>query len=138
MPILLAAFLLGCVAGLRTLTAPAVLLLMRHPWPFGYVLAVFAVGEYAGDLHPNTPSRTQPVGLIARAVSGAFCGWLLAATTGTSGVAGALAGAIGAILGAYAGLWVRLRSAAAIGRVPAALAEDALAIVGAVLIVAFA
>ncbi len=140
MPLLLAAFLLGCCAGLRTLTAPAVLWLMRHRSAVAYVLAVFAVLEYAGDLSPKAPPRTKAVGLIARVASGAFCGWALLAfgAAGAGVMAGVAVGAAGAVVGAYAGLWLRVRAVAAIGRVPAAIVEDALAIAGAAAIVAFA
>jgi uncharacterized membrane protein len=134
---LLATFLLGFVAGLRTLTAPAVLLLVRHRSPVAYVLGVLAVLEYAGDLHPNAPARTQAVGLGARIVSGAFCGGAIAVMSHVSVLLGALLGAAGAVAGAYVGLAARSRAIAAIGRVPAALLEDAVAIVGAVLIVLY-
>ena len=40
--------------------------------------AVAAVGEYVWDVLPNTPSRTQALGLSARVISGAFVGWLIA------------------------------------------------------------
>ena len=52
------ALLLGAVAGLRTMTAPAVLLLVRHPSRTAGVLAVMALAEYAGDLYPEAPART--------------------------------------------------------------------------------
>ena len=45
---------------------------------------------------------------------------------------------LGALAGAYGGLALRRRAIGAIGSVPAALLEDAVAIAGAVAIVAFA
>jgi uncharacterized membrane protein len=138
MLVLIAAFLLGCVAGLRAFTASAVLLLARNRTPLAYVLGVLAVAEYVADLNPKAPPRTNAMGLGARAVSGAFCGWLLGNTAGSSPLAGAVAGVLGAVVGAYAGLSVRRRAIELIGRVPAAIAEDVLAIAGAVLVVTFA
>src|SRR5262249_44970835 len=124
MPYLLLAFLLGLVAGLRTLTAPAVLWLMRHPGPWAIGLAVLAVLEYVGDLYPKAPPRTSTIGLLARVVSGAFVGWMTGLAVGGSSIAGAIAGAIGAIIGAYGGLAVRVRLSATIGNVQAGILED--------------
>ena len=68
---------IGFVSGLRTFTPVAAVLLVRGGiW--GIVLAVAAVAEYVVDLLPNTPSRTQALGLSARVVSGAFVGWMIA------------------------------------------------------------
>jgi uncharacterized membrane protein len=133
----LAAVLLGFLAGLRTLTPPAVLMLMRRATPFAYLLGVLALAEYAGDLYPKAPARTGAVGLIARACSGAFCGWEVSLSSGTSAAIGAVVGAVAAILGAYVGLAVRLRAIRLIGRVPSALLEDAFTIASSVAVVAF-
>jgi uncharacterized membrane protein len=123
-----AIFLLGVAAGLRTFTAPAVLWVMRHGGLWAIVLAILAIGEYAGDLYPKAPARTSPPGLIARIASGAFVGWSLAVTSGAPGVAGALIALIGVAVGTYGGLAVRLRTIAAFGALPAALLEDVVAI----------
>jgi uncharacterized membrane protein len=133
---MLFAVLLGFLAGLRTFTAPAVLLLMRRSTPLAYALGVLALAEYAGDLYPKTPARTAPVGLIARACSGAFCGWTVMSLSGSSGVAGAPAGAVAAVIGAYAGLAARSRAIGLIGRVPAGLLEDVIALAASVAVVA--
>ncbi len=138
MPLLLAAFLLGCVAGLRTFTAPAVLWLMRHTSLLAYLLGIVALAEYLADLLPNVPARTSVGPLVLRMASGAFCAWGLTWSGGGSTVAAAVAGALGAIVGAYGGLALRMRAIAVIGPVPAALAEDVVAVVGAILIVAYA
>jgi uncharacterized membrane protein len=127
---------LGFLAGLRTFTAPAVLLLMRRGTPLAYALGVLALAEYALDLYPKTPARTTPFGLLARACSGAFCGWTVTSSSGSSGAAGALAGAVAAVVGAYAGLAARSRAIGRIGRVPAALLEDVLAAAASVAVVA--
>jgi uncharacterized membrane protein len=137
LPLLLAIFVLGFVAGLRTFTAPAVLWLMRHFGIWAIVLAALAVAEYVGDLYPKTPARTSAFGLIARIVSGAFVGWAMATSTGGSGMLGAIVGVVGALAGAYGGLAIRLKAIAAIGEISAALLEDVVAIVLAVLAVTF-
>ncbi len=110
---------------------------MQRSTPFAYLLGVLALAEYAGDLHPDAPSRTGAVGLIARACSGAFCGWQASLLAGGSPTLGALAGTAAAIAGAYLSLAVRLRAIKLIGRVPAALVEDAFTIASSVAVVAF-
>lgn len=126
--LLLGAALLGLCTGLRTFTALAVLWLLRHPGPVAWGLAVLAVLEYFADLHPNAPPRTGATGLIARICTGGFCGGALLAGAGRSVVAGVVIGAICAVIGAYAGLAVRMRAIRIVGRVPAALLEDGVAI----------
>ena len=118
------------------MTAPAVLWLMRHRSPVAYVLGVGALLELAGDLNPKAPARTRFLGLTARVLSGAFCGWAVNAGPGASVTLGIVLGAIGAVIGAYGGLAARTRAIALIGAVPAALLEDAIAIVGSIAIVA--
>ena len=126
--LLLGAALLGLCAGLRTFTAPAVLWLLRHPGPAAWGLAVLALLEDAADLHPKAPPRTGATGLFARICSGGFCGGALLASAGHPVVGGVIVGALCAIAGAYAGLALRVRAIRVVGRVPAALLEDGLAI----------
>ena len=124
----LIAFALGIVAGLRSMMAPAAVLLARHVRVAGIVVAILAVGELIVDLLPTTPSRTSPVPLVTRIISGAFCGWFIA--TGPSGarIAGALAGVAGALVGTYGGHAARARAIKRLGAIPAALAEDVVAV----------
>jgi uncharacterized membrane protein len=118
---------IGFVSGLRTFTPVAAVLLVRGGiW--GIVLAVAAVAEYVVDLLPNTPSRTQALGLSARVVSGAFVGWMIATMHDGSEMFGGIAGIAGAVIGAYAGHAARLAAIARIGRYPAAIVEDLVAI----------
>lgn len=127
MTVLLLAFGLGFASGLRVFTPVAALLLVRSGiW--GILATVVAVLEYVIDLLPNYPSRTRPMGLVARAVSGAFVGWMIATIHGGSGAFGAVAGIIGAMIGAYGGLAVRLKAIARIGNYPAGITEDLVAI----------
>jgi uncharacterized membrane protein len=118
---------LGVVAGLRTFTPLAAVLLARGGL-WGIVFVVAAVGEYVADVLPNTPSRTKAIGLSARIVSGALAGWIVASMHHGSGTLGAIAGIIGAVIGTYAGHAARLAAIARIGGYPAAIAEDLVAI----------
>lgn len=140
MPVLLAAFLIGLVVGLRTLTAPAVLLWLRDRGGFWAILiSVGAIVEYFGDVRPNAPARTGLTGLVPRILAGAFCGWQLAAMhamPGSSTICAAVLGAIGAVGGAYGGLVLRKKAIDAIGLVPSGLLEDAVAIALAYVVIA--
>jgi hypothetical protein len=95
---------------------------------WGIVLAVAAVGEYVVDVLPNTPSRTQAMGLSGRVISGASVGWMIATMRDGSGMFGAIAGIAGAVIGAYVGHAARLAAIAHIGHYPAAIVEDLVAI----------
>ena len=102
------------------------------PW----ILTALALAELVADKLPTTPSRKAPLGFGARIVTGAFSGAALGAAGG-SFVAGAIAGAIGAVIDTFGGHASRARLAASFGRDrPAALIEDAVAIGGALLIMA--
>jgi len=150
MTLYLFALLIGIVAGLRALTAPAVVswaaccgwLHLQGSWLafLGYawtpwILSVLALGELITDQLPATPSRTVPVQFATRVITGAASGAALGVPGGLW-VGGLVAGAIGAVIGTLGGRAVRARLAAAFGRDrPAALIEDAVAIGGALLIV---
>ena len=137
--ILLCAFLVGIVAGLRTMLAPAgvswaarlgILGVTNTPLAFmGYkytpiIFSVLAIGELIADKMPQTPSRKMPPAFIARIVSGGLVG----ATAGASRqmfVLGLVAGAVGAVVGTLGGAAARTKLAALFGRdLPAALLED--------------
>jgi uncharacterized membrane protein len=151
MSIYLLAFLIGVVAGLRSMTAPAVVswaarLGWLHVENTGlaflgfaytpYILSVFAIGELIADKLPKTPSRKAPVGFAARIVTGALCGAALGATSQAL-IGGLLAGVVGAVAGTLGGYEFRSRLVKAIGGndLPIALLEDVIAICFAVLIV---
>ncbi len=151
MPTYALAFLIGVVAGLRSLTAPAVVswgarvgwLHLENTWlaflgaPITpYVMSVLAIGELIADKLPKTPSRKAPAGFAARVVMGALCGAALGAQS--QGLAGGLvAGVIGAVAGTLGGYEARSRMVRAIGGTdfPIALIEDVIAICGAFWIV---
>src|SRR5579863_1864245 len=129
MSIYLLAFLIGLIAGLRSITAPAAVswaarlgwLHLENTWlaflgyaATPYILTVLALGELVNDKLPKTPSRKAPVPFIARIVMGALCGAALgAADQGLIG--GLLAGALGAVAGTLGGYEFRARLVRAIG-----------------------
>lgn len=119
---------IGFVSGLRTMTSLAALALTRGG-VWAIVLSLAALGEYVADMLPKIPPRTGLPSIVVRPVSGAIAGWLIAAWHGGSPTAGCVAGIVGAFAGTYGGHAARLAAIARIGAVPAALAEDAVAIV---------
>jgi uncharacterized membrane protein len=115
---------IGIVAGLRSLTAPAVVAwgahlswLNLHGSPLAFIgsttavaiLSVLAIGELIADKLPMIPRRTAPAPLLARIVTGGLCGACLCAAAGQSLVAGALLGGIGGVVGAFLGYSIRRR-----------------------------
>ena len=151
--LLILALLIGIVAGLRAMTAPAAaswagyagrLSLASTPlafmgsWWVPWLFTALALGELVTDQLPSTPSRKVPMQLGARVVTGALAGATIAAT-GDSLAGGAAAGAVGAVIGTFGGAAFRARLAAFFGEDrPAAFIEDAIAIIGALLIVSLA
>ncbi len=140
---LLLALVIGIVAGLRAMTAPAAiawaastdaLVLSSSPLEFlgwrytPWIISVLAGLELITDQLPSTPSRKVPVQFAARILSGALCG--AAIGIGQSAMLAGLAlGVAGAVIGTLGGAWARGKLAAAFGRdTPAALIEDAVAI----------
>lgn len=151
MLIYLAAFLIGVIAGLRTMTAPLAISWAAHlgwinlenSWLtfFGYaytpyIFTLLAIGELISDQLPGTPSRKTPMQFGARIVSGAVCGAALGASQGSL-VIGLILGIFGAIAGTLGGYEARKRLVQAIdGKdLPIALLEDLVAVGGAFLIV---
>ena len=140
---LLLAFIIGLVAGLRTMTAPAAIALAvgagalslgGSPLAFlgwrwtPWVFCVLAAGELVADQLPSTPSRKVPMQFGARIASGALCGAAIGVAQGAL-LPGLALGVAGAVAGTLGGAWARGRLAAAFGRdLPAALIEDAVAI----------
>jgi uncharacterized membrane protein len=145
----LLSLLIGIVAGLRAMIAPAAISWAAHlgwlkldgtflaflgftwtPW----ILTVLAVGELITDQLPATPSRTVPVQFGTRILSGAMTGAAIG-VAGGSLVVGALLGAVGAVIGTLGGSAARGALARKFGNDhPAALIEDVVAIGAAFLI----
>lgn len=149
--IYLAALLIGVIAGLRTFMALAAIswaaflgaLELEHtrlaffgfsitPWIF----TLLVLGECVLDQLPRTPSRKTPPQFAGRIVSGALCGAAIATHGGAWGI-GLVCGVIGAVLGTLGGYDIRTRLTRRFGRDrPGGLLEDAVALIGAVAIVA--
>ena len=140
---LLAALVIGVVAGLRTFTAPtAVSWAARLGWlplqgsslawlgttPAAVALTVLALVEFVVDQLPMTPSRTVPPQFAARLVTGSFSGAAIGLAHGNT-MAGLLAGLVGAVVGTLGGRAARGALANAFGSDhPAATLEDGVAV----------
>ncbi|MBB5686559.1 DUF4126 family protein [Sphingobium boeckii] len=150
MTLIIFALLIGIIAGLRAMTAPAAVAWAAHcgwialegtplawlgyawtPWIF----TVLALGELVTDQLPSTPSRKVPPQFGARIVLGGLSGGAIGASGGML-VAGVIAGIVGAVIGTLGGAAGRAKLAQGFGRdLPAAITEDVIAIGGALLIV---
>lgn len=111
--VLLLALLIGVVAGLRAMTAPAAVAWaaalqwinldntwvewLAHPITVT-VLTILAVGELVTDKLPKTPSRKTAIQFGTRLVTGAFAGAVIGTAWGYK-FGGLGAGMIGAVLG---------------------------------------
>lgn len=144
------ALLIGVVAGLRAMAAPAAVSWAARlgwldlagtglsflgsafaPW----ILTVLALGELVTDQLPTTPSRTVPVQFATRVLTGGLSGAAIGASGGALAT-GLAAGVAGAVIGTLGGRAFRARLATAFGSDrPAAFIEDALAIGVALLVV---
>jgi uncharacterized membrane protein len=143
--------LIGVIAGLRAMTAPAAIsLAARAGWVdltttslafLGYaytpwLFTALALVELVTDQLPTTPSRTVPIQFGTRILMGGLTGGAIGASGGAL-IPGVIAGIVGAVIGTLGGRAVRARLAAVFGSDrPAAVIEDVVAIGGAFLIVA--
>jgi uncharacterized membrane protein len=134
---------IGIVAGLRSLTAPAVVAwgahlnwLNLHGSPLAFmgstpavaIFSVLAIGELIADKLPMIPKRTAPAPLIARVITGGLCGACFYAAAGGSLIAGALLGGTGGFVGAFLGYGIRRRLDLHIKDLVVAICEDVVAI----------
>jgi uncharacterized membrane protein len=149
--VLILAFLIGVIAGLRALTPLAVVacagfwhrflqgtpLSFMGRLPAAIVFTVLALLELYADQLPSTPSRLAPAGLITRVVTGGLSGACLAAAGAQSIAFGGVLGAVGGVVGAFAGYYARtgVVNALKVRDLPIALLEDAIAIGGAIFVV---
>jgi uncharacterized membrane protein len=141
------AFVIGIVAGLRAMMAPTAIawaaatrgLHLEGSWLafFGWrftpwIFSLLALGELVTDQLPSTPSRKVPVQFGGRLLTGGASGAAVGIGAGAP-LIGLVLGLAGAVAGTYGGAASRAALAGAFGRdLPAALVEDAVAIVGAV------
>ena len=149
--VLLLALLIGVVAGLRALTAPAVVAWaamldwinldgtwaewVGHPITVA-VLTVLAIAELVTDQLPKTPSRKVPLQFGARIVSGGLCGAAIGAWRFT--FAGLVAGVVGAVIGTLGGAGRRARWRPTSAATADALIEDGVAVLGGAALAALA
>ena len=148
--VILLALAIGVIAGLRALTAPAVVAWgaflgwidvdgkwsdwVAHPITVT-VLTIFLLVELVTDQLPKTPSRKTPPQFITRLLTGAFAGAVIGSASHHTFI-GTGAGIIGAVLGTLGGAEARSRLVAANGGKdrPVAVGEDIVAVGGGFLI----
>ena len=152
MSVFLLALCIGIVAGLRALTAPALVSWAAHlGWlhlegtPLAFmgstvavvIFTIAALVEYVTDTLPKTPARTVPPQVIVRLITGGLSGACVGLSGGTSLLAGAILGAIGVLIGTYGGYHLRQRllNALNVKDILIAIPEDLVAIGLAYLIV---
>ncbi|MBI2703035.1 MULTISPECIES: DUF4126 domain-containing protein [Mycobacterium] len=152
--VLLLALLIGVVAGLRSLTAPAAVswavflswLNLHGTWASWVgnlvtvvILSLLAVAELVNDKLPKTPPRTAPPVFAVRLIMGGFAAAVIGTAWGHKWAALG-AGVVGAVLGTIGGYQARRALVAKNGGhdLPIALLEDAVAVLGAFAIVAAA
>lgn len=147
---LIALPLLGTVTGLRTFTPMAALcwfawakaLPLDGTWaswagklPVAIFFTVIALAELVADKQPWIPDRTRPFSVATKLVLGGLMGAIVA--TGLNGAAfeGIILGVLGTLVGTYGGFLVRrdLVQKFNCEDWPVAMAEDAIAIVCAVI-----
>src|SRR6478736_1342773 len=96
---------LAAITGLRATLGPAFLARgAKKRIGLRRLAYALVVGELVGDKLPGTPSRTRPLGLAARAFSGALVSARARRTGGAAIFTGALAGAFTAIAAAFIGV----------------------------------
>jgi uncharacterized membrane protein len=145
--VLALAFGIGVIAGLRAMTAPAVVCWAAHlHWTnlqgthlsfMGTMIALViftlaAVGEIVNDKLPKTGPRTAPPSVVIRMITGGLSAATLTVGAGGSPWVGALLGVIGALVGTFGGYQVRTKTVKALHSpdFPIALLEDAIAVCG--------
>src|SRR5260370_12468801 len=150
--VLLLAFGIGVIAGVRSLTAPAVVAWAAHGGWLNLhnislsfmgstaavaIFTILAVVELVADQLPSTPARTKPTGLIARIILGGLSAAAVALAGGQSAAVGGVLGAVGGVVGAFVGYRARTGLVRAL-KVPdfvIAVLEDLVAVAGALFLV---
>ena len=142
---------IGTVAGLRPMTAPAIIAwAAKRRWihlgssPFATIISSkasrtmteLAISELVADKLPFTASRLNAGSLASRIASGAICGAAVCGAVKRPLAAGALLGGLGAVVGALAGYHLRKRLSRDMPDFKVALLEDTLAVGGGALVTA--
>jgi uncharacterized membrane protein len=146
---------IGAIAGLRSLTAPALVTWATNQhWialpsrrlrflkrnSAASIASALAIGELIADKLPFTPDRTSPPALAARILAGSLSAGALCASRDTDRkliAAGTILGGLAAVAGAFVGMNARrrLRESLNVSDRSIAIAEDAVAIGGGLLLV---
>jgi uncharacterized membrane protein len=138
-------FAIGMIAGLRALTAPAVVCWAAHlgwlnlqdshlAWMGSTaavaIFSILALAEIINDKLPATGSRLAPPSLVIRSITGALAGSGLAIAAHQSSLLGILVAIVGALAGSFIGYHARHQIVVGlkIPDFPIALVEDAIAI----------
>ena len=127
------AAVIGAVAGLRSMAAPAAVSRWMEPRTLGsglvHVATALAVAEAVPDKLPFMPNRTEPFSLAWRAVSGGISAAALCSSKKRSPLLGALFGSVAAIGASYAAYEIRRHATRNLHAPDAvvAVAEDAIA-----------
>jgi uncharacterized membrane protein len=150
--VLLLAFGIGIITGLRSLTSPAVIAWAAHRGWLNLqgsslsflgstaavvTLTILAVVELVTDKLASTPARTKPLGLSARILLGGLSGAAVALAGRQSAAVGCALGAVGGVVGGFVGYQVRTGLVRAL-KVPdfaVGVLEDLVAVAGALFIV---
>jgi uncharacterized membrane protein len=136
---------IAMIAGLRALTAPAVVCWAAHlgwlnlqdshlAWMGSTaavaIFSILALAEIINDKLPATGSRLAPPSLVIRSITGALAGSGLAIAAQQSLFLGIVVAVVGALAGSFVGYQVRHQIVAGlkIPDFPVALLEDAIAI----------
>src|SRR5260370_22973013 len=119
--LVLSTFGIGIVAGLRSMTAPAIVSWAARLHRFDlsgsrlaflasaaavYIFSALGIGELIADKLPFVPNRTSPLPMVFRVLSGAICGAALCIAANRLILAGALLGGLGAAHRAFGGFSV--------------------------------
>lgn len=145
--VLALAFGIGVVAGLRALTAPAVVCWAAHlQWidlqrtHLAFMASIIAliiftlaaVAEIVNDKLPKTGPRTALPSVVIRMITGGLSAATLTVGASHSLWMGALLGVVGALVGTFGGYQVRMRTVKALHSPDfvIALVEDAVAVCG--------
>ncbi len=142
------AFSLGIIAGMRSMSAPALAshfftqvpaaaladspLRFMQSKPVATGLKVMAASEMIADKLPGTPDRIAPPVLAVRILSGALVGATCCQADGQPTWAGALLGSVGAVAASYGFYYLRksLVQTTPLPDYAWALAEDAIVLAG--------
>jgi uncharacterized membrane protein len=133
---LVRAALAGAATGLRSTSGVGALVessssglpLALTSTPARAVAGLAVAGELVVDKLPNTPSRLDPPGLLARVALASAAGAVIARASERPMVPGAVVAAIAAAASARVGHDIRQRASAYVPPIAAAVAEDVVAL----------